>query len=166
MFPADSLPKFLRYNDWANDQLLHAAAAFTDVQLDQPFDIGPGSMRQTLLHIWAGEDTWLKRWRGLAESPWPDQADKIPMPDLTRRFEKTLQARELFIAGLTDAALAQEITYRDSKGSLFTATLSDMLIQGATHSIHHRAQAANLVRRIGGGLVDLDYMYWARQSAP
>ncbi len=165
MFPAGSLTNFLRYNDWANDHLLHAAAEMTDAQLDAPFDIGPGSLRLTLMHIWAGEDTWLKRWRGIAETPWPDQAEKISMSDLARRFEKTRQERESFIAGLSDAALAAEITYRDSKGSLFRAKLSDMLIQGATHSIHHRAQAANLVRRVSGALVDLDYMYWARKSA-
>jgi uncharacterized damage-inducible protein DinB len=165
MFTTESMTQFFRYNDGANDTLLRTAAELTNEQLDQPFDIGLGTLRLTLMHIWAGEDTWLKRWRGLTETPWPNQEEKIPMPDLARRFEQMRTEREIFIATLSDAALKSEITYRDSKGSLFTATLSDMLIQGATHSIHHRAQAANLVRRVSGALVDLDYMYWARKPA-
>lgn len=165
MFDTHSLSGFLRYNDWANDHLLQTAATFSDAQLDQPFDVGLGSLRRILTHIWAGEHTWLQRWRGVVETPWPNEAEKIPMSDLSLRFAETRTDREAFVAGLTDAALATEMTYRDSKGSLFRATLSDMLIQGATHSIHHRAQAANLVRRIGGAIVDLDYMYRVRKPA-
>jgi hypothetical protein len=39
--------------------------------------------------------------------------------------------------------------YRDSKGSLFKATLNDMLIQNVMHSTHHRAQIVNAIRRVG-----------------
>lgn len=165
MFPPAALTDFLRYNDWANDRLLNAAAELSDDVLDQPFDVGLGSLRRILTHIWAGEQTWLQRWRGMTETPWPDESVKLSIAELSQRFAETRTERAAFIAGLSDAALAKEITYRDSKGSLFRSTLSDMLTQGAVHSTHHRAQAANLVRRTSDAIVDLDYMYWVRKPA-
>jgi uncharacterized damage-inducible protein DinB len=165
MFNPDSLRDILRYNDWANDRLLHAAVEFSDTQLDQPFDVGLGSLRRILTHLYTGEHVWLQRWQGKQETPWPDEKEKVSIADLSKRFAQVRSEREAFISKLSDAALANEVTYRDSKGSLFKATLSDMLNQGIFHSAHHRAQLANLIRRTNGTIVDLDYMYWARKPA-
>lgn len=165
MFHLDSLYDFLRYNDWANDCLLQASVAFSDAQLDQPFDVGPGSLRRILTHIWAGEQTWLQRWRGRAETPWPNETEKVSIAEFAQRFASVRTERTAFIGALSNASLSDEITYRDSKGSLFRATLSDMLMQGIIHSMHHRAQSVNLIRRIGGAIVELDYMYWVRKPA-
>ena len=165
MFHPQSLSDFFRYNDWANDRLLGAAAELSDAQLDQAFDVGVGSLRLTLMHIWAGEETWLQRWRGMAETPWPDQAERISIGELAQRLADTRSRRDAFIAGLSEASLSADVVYRDSLGSQFRATLANMLIQGAVHSTHHRAQAANLIRRTGGPSIDLDYMYWARKPA-
>ncbi len=156
---------FFRYGDWANQQLLAAAGKLTDAQLDQPFDMGPGSLRRTLIHIYNGEHVWLNRWQCRAETPWPSESDPLSVAELGRRFAACAQERDVFVATLTDASLAREITYRDSKGSLFQASLSDMLIQAINHSIHHRAQAVNMLRRLNAGLVELDYMMWRRRPA-
>jgi uncharacterized damage-inducible protein DinB len=67
------------------------------------------------------------------------------------------------VNGLTEKELGQMIAYRDSKGSLFAATLSDMLLQGILHSVHHRAQAVNMVRRLGGAALEMDYMTFVRR---
>ncbi|MCB9853899.1 MAG: DinB family protein [Phycisphaerales bacterium] len=160
-----SLMDIIRYNDWANDQLLKAAAGFSDEQLDRPFDIGVGSLRRTLIHIWAGEDTWRKRQSGHTETPWPNQDEKIAMPNLAGRFAQTRLERDALLKNQTPLSVAEVIPYRDSLGELFRASRLDMFLQGLTHSIHHRAQAANMTRRLGGPLIDLDYMYWARQPA-
>lgn len=165
MFRKEALDDFLRYGDWANDRLLEAAGAMTDAQLDQPFDIGMGTLRRTLIHIWAGERTWLQRWQGRTETGWPNETESEDVSHLREKFHAVRTERDAFLSSLRPEMLAALVTYRDSKGSLFKATLSDMLMQGVVHSIHHRAQAANLLRRSAGQLVDLDYMYWIRQPA-
>jgi uncharacterized damage-inducible protein DinB len=53
--------------------------------------------------------------------------------------------------------------YRDSRGSKFRATLADMITQGLVHSIHHRAQATNAIRRLGRNAPEMDYMVHIRQ---
>lgn len=155
----------LTYSDWANGQVLSAAAGLNDAKLDQPFDMGPGSLRRTLLHIYNGEHVWLQRWQGRTESPWPSEDERVSVTDLTGRFRRTWAARSDFLRTVVEAGLAETVVYRDSKGSLFTATLRDMIVQMCTHSTHHRAQAVNMLRRLGGPALELDYMMHVRRPA-
>jgi len=71
--------------------------------------------------------------------------------------------RDAFLAELSDAALQASVTYRDSKGSLFSASLGQMMVQMCVHSTHHRAQAVNMIRRAGGQTPEVDYMVWVRK---
>ncbi|MBX3394148.1 MAG: DinB family protein [Phycisphaerae bacterium] len=163
MLNMDAAKELFRYSDWANGQLIMAAAPLSDDKLDTPVEMGPGSLRRTLMHLWAGEHVWLQRWQRRTETAWPDEAERLSPKEIGERLSKVSGIRAAFIDSVKPESLGREITYRDSKGDLFTATLSDMLIQGILHSVHHRAQAVNMIRRAGGISVDLDYMYWIRK---
>jgi uncharacterized damage-inducible protein DinB len=165
MINVESAKSFLHYSDWANSQLLQEAARLSDQQLDRPIAMGRGSLRSTLLHIWAGESVWLSRWQGRAETPWPDEDESVPVASITQRFETVFAERRRFVEGLTDARLGEVVTYRDSKGSLFKATLGDMIMQGIIHSTHHRAQVVNMIRQVEGEPPELDYMMRVRRPA-
>lgn len=153
------------YNDWADLQLLGAARLLSDAQLDQGFDIGLGTLRRTLKHILDGETVWLARWQGKAETPWPDYETSISVAEMERGFAAAWRERDSFLGRVDADAMARTIVYRDSKGSLFQATLAQMMMQMFVHSTHHRAQAANILRRLGAGLVELDYMMSIRRPA-
>lgn len=161
----DRFRAFLRYSEWANAQLLHASAGLSGEKLDQPFDMGRGSLRKTLLHLWAGESVWLARWNGQSDTPWPDEERKADVPNIDEQFRQVYSERTALLATLKDADVDRVVTYRDSKGSLFKATLGDMIMQGIVHSIHHRAQAVNMLRRLGADAPEVDYMYWVRKPA-
>jgi uncharacterized damage-inducible protein DinB len=157
--------RLLEYSDWANDQVLNAAAALDDEQLDRGLEIGPGagSLRRVLMHTWAGEDMWLRRWRGEIEAKWPNENERPAVAAIRGLFEHTSAERATFIGALDDSALTRIAQYRDSRGGLFRATLGDMLLQGIVHSTHHRAQATNAVRRLGGKAPEMDFMMSIRQ---
>jgi uncharacterized damage-inducible protein DinB len=157
-----TIKALLRYSDWANEQLVRAAAELTPEQLDQGFDIGLGSLRRILLHILAGETVWLKRWQGDRETPWPNENEPATPADIGVRFSSNARHRDVFLNSISPAKTADRVTYRDSKGSLFSATLGDMMIQMCTHSTHHRAQAVNIFRRLSVTAPELDYMMWVR----
>jgi uncharacterized damage-inducible protein DinB len=161
----ETLRVFLKYSDWANGQIVAAATALGDAQLDRAFDMGRGSLRTTLMHIWAGESVWVSRWQGRIETPWPNEDETGRPSMIDERLADVYRERDAFVSKLGDGDLSRVITYRDSKGSLFKATLSDMMIQMIVHSTHHRAQAVNMLRRVGGTSPEVDYMMWVRKPA-
>lgn len=148
------------YDDWANDRVLQAASSLTDEQLDRSIDMGCGSLRRTLMHMLCAEQVWVQRWQGHGETPWPDEKERAAIPAMVDRFHKARDVRTAFLRDLRDDALGREIEYRDSFGGLFVAKLGDMILQLCNHSTHHRAQAVNMIRRVGGKPPELDYLYW------
>jgi uncharacterized damage-inducible protein DinB len=166
MVTVESLLPLFQYNDWADKQLLTTAARCDDAALDRTFDMGPGSLRRTLIHLYNGEFVWLQRWQGKRETKWPSETEKVAPQALLERFEATWRERDAFLRSLSGVDLGRVVVYRDSKGSEFQAALSDMLLQMLVHSTHHRAQAVNMLRQIGAGLVELDYMMAIRRPVP
>ncbi len=161
----NTLRTLMRYSDWANRQITTAADGLSHEQLDRPFDMGRGSLRKTLLHILNGETVWLRRWQGQTETPWPSESESTAVAAIANRFTANAAERDAWLANIKPADVQQQIVYRDSKGSLFTASLGDMMIQMFTHSLHHRAQAINMLRRLGAAPPELDYMMWVRKPA-
>ena len=152
------------HNDWANEQVLRVTGPLNETQLDQSFDMGRGSLRRTLLHIYCGESVWLARWQGKTETPWPDEEEPASVATIAERFAATRGERKAFLAKVTPSDHERVVTYRDSKGRLYRAALGDMILQMLCHSAHHRAQAVNMLRRVNAGIVELDYMYRIRQT--
>lgn len=155
----------LEYTDWSNAKLLDGAAGCTDEQLDRDLQIGPGTLRRILLHTYNGEMIWFNRWRGIAENAWPSESENAPIASLRTRFETNAGARDAWVASLAPSDSARVQKYRDSKGSLFEATLGNMLMQGVMHTKHHQAQAVNALKRLGAAWPELDYMYRVRKTA-
>src|SRR6185312_8640651 len=60
----EPLAEMFRYNAWANRTLLEACRTLTDVQLDARLAGGSGSVRETLLHLVGGQQTFVLRTRG------------------------------------------------------------------------------------------------------
>lgn len=165
MQPPFPLVDFARYGLAMNLKLLVASHTLSDAQLDQPLDIGMGSTRRILRHVLAGEITWLERWRGVTEAKWIEASLPNDLPTLTVRFEQTGNELIQFVDSLAPDRLSLEQPYRDSRGTLYRATLGQMILQGLLHSHHHRAQWVNALRRVGGPVVEVDYMYSVRQTA-
>lgn len=163
MIDVATIKTLLHYSDWANERLARAAAGLAPGELDKAFDIGRGTLRKILLHILSGETVWLKRWQGQRDTPWPDENEHASPMDIADRFMSNAGMRDSFLNSITSQKTCERITYRDSKGSLYSATLADMIIQMCTHSTHHRAQAVNIIRRLGAAPPELDYMMSVRQ---
>ena len=163
MIEPTTIRELLHYGDHANDLVFRSALPLSDEALDRPFDMGRGSLRLTLMHIHVGEAVWLQRWRGRTETKWPDEAERAAVATIHERFAGVRRDRDAFLADLSDAALRNSVTYRDSKGSLYNASLGQMMVQLCVHSAHHRAQAVNMIRRAGGQAPEVDYMVWVRK---
>jgi len=153
----------IEYTDWSNARLLEGAGTCSDEQLDRDLQIGPGTLRRILLHIYNGELVWFNRWRGVVENKWPSEQEKVSIAELRVRFEINARERDRWLGTLSPQDAARVQRYRDSKGSLFEAPLGDMLVQGVMHTKHHQAQGVNALKRLGAPWPELDYMYRVRK---
>jgi len=97
MVNIESIQTILRYNDWANGQLLDAADAFSDEQLDKKFEIGFSSLRANLFHIYIGEQVWTARWQGRSDTPWPHSPDSITVSSLRDGLSGVQRERDTFV---------------------------------------------------------------------
>ncbi|MGE3181248.1 MAG: DinB family protein [Phycisphaerae bacterium] len=163
--PDSTLTALISYSDRANAYLLEAALPLSDDQLDLGFEMGRGSLRRTLIHILAGEAVWLRRMQGDVETPWLDESRLQSVREITNELQTVAGARTTFLQRCTDADFERQMSYRDSRGGLFHTTLQEMLTQMCVHSIHHRAQAVNMLRRLGAKPPEVDYMVMVRRPA-
>lgn len=155
-----TLRELFNHNDWARDKLLALAADLSDEALDRPFDMGPGSLRATLFHLWACEFGWLRRWQPGSDHGYADEPAGESIDEMRRRFIETAAERDAFMAGLTEADGGRRITYQRRDGGTSTFPLGDMMLHVTNHGVHHRAQVLNMLRHLGvEKLPGLDYLF-------
>ncbi|MCH7799208.1 MAG: DinB family protein [Planctomycetes bacterium] len=149
------------HNDWARDRLLEAARSLSDEQFDQPIEMGPGSLRATLEHLCRTERWWLDRWQGTADPP-AEPEPGLPVAELHDRFRAIAEERNEF---LDDRDEAEQLVCTTETGRTMTLALSDMVLHVCNHGFHHRAQALNMLRRLGAEAPDIDFIVLRRDPS-
>lgn len=164
-----ALRELFAYNDWAQDKLFAQAGVLSDEALNQPFEMGPGTLRRTLFHLWAAEKTWLDRSRQKPDIRFIEYDDTLTITRLQERARETAAARNEFLDRLgPEATFANPVTYTTFTGVTATTPLRDLMLQVANHGVHHRAQAVNMLRRLGAPLPPpgADYIFMRVERGP
>lgn len=158
----ETLAELFAHGDWATDQILTLAEALGDAAIDRPFEMGPGSIRATLHHLWGAERLWLGRWRGEAEPAFPPFDPAMSIQRQRTAFRSVAEQRDALLAASTDRDLHAVVSYRNLRGDPFAQQLGHLMLHVANHGVHHRAQLVNMLRRVGSGLPrpGLDYIYY------
>jgi uncharacterized damage-inducible protein DinB len=146
---SDPLKMLFAHDRWATAKVLDACANhLTPEQFHQRFDIGPGSLRDTLTHILGAMRTWTDTLSATA----------TPRPRLESDGQQRTpqQLRELldeccreFVAEAHRRPLDETVTRRTRDGRTAVMTRGAVLMQVVTHGMHHRAQCLNMLRRLG-----------------
>lgn len=160
-----TLRAYFEYGDWATRRLLTCAAALNDEQLDRPFDMGVGSLRATLLHIRFAEQWWYENWVHGPGRPFPELPPGTPIADVRRLFDETAAARNAYLESRSDADLTAIVAAQPRPDVRREFPLGVTALQLCHHGTHHRAQAVNMLRRVGGEAAELDYMVHVRRAA-
>ncbi len=145
------LPDFFQYNLWANLRLLDACAHLSDAHLDATTKGTFGSVRETLMHLLAAEEGYVRALTG--KIPTPRLADLTHFPDfdeLRRRAERS--GKELIT--VAEQGELSQILYLD--GGTYEAPVIVVLIQAVNHAIDHRSQIATLLSQQDVMPPDLD----------
>lgn len=135
----------LAHNRWANRQMLDACAKLTHDQLHQPFEMGLGSLHATLAHIAGAQRGWATMLAGAEPRPRIEKGGPYTLDQLRTIFDEATQELEDALAAHPLDAIAT--TERDGKHYAFGR--GGVLTHVTTHSMHHRAQALNMLRHLG-----------------
>ena len=155
-----TLRELFNHNDWARDKLLALMDDLSDEQLDRPFEMGSGSIRSTMYHLWACEFFWFQRWKPGSEHGYADEPAGESIDEMRRRFVEIAVRREALFAESSEADTARRITFEARAGGTRTFPLGDMMLHVSNHGVHHRAQALNMLRHVGvEKLPGLDYLF-------
>lgn len=166
------------YLTLSRKKVLDAARDLTDAQWRQEFDIGLGSVGRTLTHLMICEWFYIERLEGRTVPPyeeWPIQDEKPPDFDVIE-MTWAAQAVETRAAMERVRDWSKRIEFAsvshpdepDRQDFIITATAGDLVTQLFLHEMYHRAQVANMLRRLGAPIDgDIDYstlMYDKRES--
>ncbi len=150
-----TLQDLFGYGAWANDCIWQTAADLNDVQMDRAFEMGEGSLRKTLAHVYGAERAWYEHCEGPDASALPRSRNTHTLAEIRDAAQRLGDLRSGWLNAMTDGDLTREITYtRDSH--TYTHLLGDVLLHVCNHGIHHRAQALNMLRRLGKEVQMLD----------
>jgi uncharacterized damage-inducible protein DinB len=162
----DHFKRFAAYNAWANARLYDAATALDDFERKRDVKGYFTSLHGTLNHLLGADRIWLQRLTGEGEAPSSLDAE------LYAQFAELREAREAedkrisaFVAALTDADLAAELAYENTRGEAKSLPRQVILTHLFNHQSHHRGQATQMMRQLGVAEPPaLDLLYFALPS--
>jgi uncharacterized damage-inducible protein DinB len=167
---SDPYDILLGHNRWANRQLLAACDALTPEQFHHRFDIGPGSLHDTLTHIIGAIFRWSDRIEGVALRPSIEgRAPSDHASPITRRTPGELailneQACEGFarvVAKMKQGNHLAQVRQWTFGTETFSFTVAAAIIHVTNHGMHHRAQCMNMLKRLERPVnADLDELEW------
>jgi uncharacterized damage-inducible protein DinB len=148
----------LRYNKWANIELFRACRPLTDEQLDFRAPGVSGPVRELLLHLAGGQQTFVLRTMGRQHEDELSRASVWPGFDaLMDVVTRTSDALIAIAEGLTEDREV-ELPYMGRK---YRYPTSFFLVHAIAHGIHHRTEVKVSLRLMGIAAPDLDGWMWA-----
>lgn len=144
MAASDPLDILLRHDSWATGQLLDACEHLSNEQFHQSFEMGPGSLHDTITHILGAMRSWgdLLAGRDFRDRPEGSQFSIESLRQMLQDAADDLRAS-------ATAHPNDEVLSRERGGRVYSFTRGAVLTHVATHGMHHRAQCLNMLRQLG-----------------
>lgn len=158
---SNPLDVLLRHDHWGTRRVLEVCRELSPEQFRQRFDMGPGSLHETLTHLIGAMRRWADR---LLQRPIRPAVDNPPR-NVGMPSDYRVRTPDELIALLDEAAaelariasdiqnpgglgLASEIEFA-LDGTTYRTTRGAGFVHVTTHGTHHRAQCLNMLRRLG-----------------
>jgi uncharacterized damage-inducible protein DinB len=155
----DLLDRLLQHDAWTTGRVLDFVQALPDEQLDQKFDVGHGTIRETLRHMVGNIEVWMDL---MAERPVRDGPQgPRDAAALRKRFEAGYAEFGALARKLRDGGRLNEqypdVLDKPPRQKSFGGTILHVI----THNHQHRAELIHLLARQGvTGLIEGDVLSW------
>jgi uncharacterized damage-inducible protein DinB len=154
---------FYRYNHWANERILNAAANVTAEQFLAPASYPHGGLRGTLTHTLFAEWIWRKRWQGESPSQRIKPEEFSTSESLHARWLEEEKSLDAFVKDLTDEKLNASFQYKNTRGEDLENILWHMMVHLVNHGTQHRSEAAAMLTEFGHSPGDIDFIVFLRE---
>lgn len=157
----DLLDRMLGHDHWATTQILELSQDLTDAQLDQEFDIGHRTLRETLDHMIFVIDAWTGLMAGEPASMKRDD-QRRSIAELRERHERYQPAFAAFARRANDDQILDElfIDHYD-----YPQSIGATILQVLNHNAQHRSEARHILERLGVPLRwDFDPQEWEHMT--
>jgi uncharacterized damage-inducible protein DinB len=151
----DLLDRLLEHDRWATTQLLDLSRGLTDAQLDQEFDIGHRTLRDTFEHVIFNIAFWTAL---MTEQPVDEQRDDRSVTALIDRHERSYAAFGSLARQFRDEQRLEDtyIDHYDARKS-FGGTILHVVL----HNAEHRTEALHILERLRvPDLPEVDHGLW------
>ncbi len=145
MGASDPFEILLRHDHWATREIIAPCEALSGEQFHRRFEMGPGSLHDTITHIIGAMRVWTDILEQRDIRPRPEGAQKRSPAELRALLDES--AAEL--ASIARRRGLEEVVTRVREGKTYTFTRAVVLAHVATHGMHHRAQCLNMLRHVG-----------------
>lgn len=157
----DILHELFEYGDWANHKLTSLATSLSDHQLDQPREMGFGSLRNTFFHIYEAERLWLDRFNLVAPADFRTDSGGMSLADITAQYAEVAKRRNTLLDEEAGTQYARIVEFTDLAEKPWRFHIGDCLNHVANHGVHHRAQVLSFLKqfdiKVPGGV---DYIFY------
>jgi uncharacterized damage-inducible protein DinB len=154
------LLELLEYHHWATSLTVGAVRALTPEQFTRDLGSSFPSVRDTLVHVFSADRTWLGRLEGQSP-PRANASDYADLASLLEVWEPVLQRWPVLVASLGDPG--RLIEYRSFAGDPFSNTLGQIVRHVVNHGTYHRGQVATMLRQSGAQAVSSDLISFYRE---
>ena len=148
----------IEHNYWARDRQLAACAALSEEQFLRPVGGSFPSVRDALAHLMAVEWIWLERWRGRAPDALMAAGDFATLAALAERWGGVERELREWVAGVTEEALEQPLTFLNTRGQEWTYPLWRLIYHLLNHQSYHRGQVTQHLRILGLAAPPVDFL--------
>ena len=144
MSTSDPMEILLAHNRWATRSFLDTCADLAAEQFHKRFEIGPGSLHDTLTHILGAMRGWGDMLAGREQRPRLESTERTPQ-ELLKLLDEISDDLEASAKAYPHDALVSGTR----GGSSYTFSRGAVLTHVTTHGMHHRAQCLNMLRHLG-----------------
>jgi uncharacterized damage-inducible protein DinB len=158
MMNVADIQELYRYNQWANDRVLEAAAGLSVQDFTKDLGSSYPSVRDTLTHIVWAEWIWLERWKGIFPRRVFDATEFPDVDTLKSRWSEHNTEQRAFIDAVTADRLAAVLAYVNLRGQTWKYALWRQMYHVVNHSSYHRGQLTTMLRQLKAVPVTTDFL--------
>jgi uncharacterized damage-inducible protein DinB len=159
----DLFERLLGHDQWTTARFLDLSRGLSDAQLDQPFDIGHRTLRNTFEHMSGTVEFWIAV---MTAQPLPGDAPRgdRSLAALRDRHARSYATFATFARRIRDEQRLDD-TYPDFADENVRLSFGGTILHVIHHNAQHRSEALHMLERLGApNLPEGNPLEWELQT--